>query len=100
MPLVIESAAVNVSSTIPSFRKKKMLAAFALAFLAAISAYADPNPTNPGPGNVFIEGQACSITWTPDTTGVWKTMTIELRTGDNFNMINLACASTQPAMIC
>ncbi|KAJ8584754.1 hypothetical protein M405DRAFT_773793 [Rhizopogon salebrosus TDB-379] len=71
-----------------------MLAAFALAFLAAISAYADPNPTNPGPGNVFIEGQACSITWTPDTTGVWKTMTIELRTGDNFNMINLALVGT------
>jgi len=71
-----------------------MLVAFALALLAAISVHADPNPTNPGPGAVFIEGQPCSITWDPDTTGLWKTMTIELKTGDNFNMINLTSTST------
>lgn len=77
-----------------------MLAAFAFTILAAMSVHADPNPTNPGPGDVFIEGQACAISWSPDTTGVWKTMNIELKTGDNFNMVNLTCASTHSATRC
>ncbi|OAX37064.1 hypothetical protein K503DRAFT_720300, partial [Rhizopogon vinicolor AM-OR11-026] len=71
-----------------------MLLALTLSLLAVISVHADPNPTNPGPGDVFIEGQSCAITWSPDTTGVWKTMDIELKTGDNFNMINLTMVGT------
>jgi hypothetical protein len=74
-----------------------MLAALALTVLAssaAIFVHADPDPTNPGPGDVFIEGQACSINWNPDTTGVWKTMIIQLKTGDNFDMVNLTTVGT------
>jgi hypothetical protein len=74
-----------------------MLAAIALTVLAssaAIFVHADPDPTNPGPGDVFIEGQACSINWNPDTTGVWKTMIIQLKTGDNFDMVNLTTVGT------
>lgn len=74
-----------------------MFAALALAVLvstAALFVHADPDPTNPGPGDVFIEGQACTMTWTPDTTGVWKTMIIQLKTGDNFNMVNLTTVGT------
>ncbi|KDQ61813.1 hypothetical protein JAAARDRAFT_55139 [Jaapia argillacea MUCL 33604] len=55
---------------------------------------ADPTPTAPGPGDSFNEGQQCSITWTPDTTGTWKTMSIELMTGDNFNMVHLTTVVT------
>ncbi|KAG0698188.1 hypothetical protein DFH29DRAFT_111822 [Suillus ampliporus] len=69
-----------------------MFAALALTLLAssaAIFVHADPDPTNPGPGDVFIEGQTCSITWNPDTTGVWKSMIIQLKTGNNFDMVNL-----------
>ncbi|KAG2103047.1 uncharacterized protein F5147DRAFT_580720 [Suillus discolor] len=74
-----------------------MFAALALTILAssaALFAHADPDPTNPGPGDVFIEGQACSMSWNPDTTGVWKTMIIQLKTGDNFNMVNLTTVGT------
>jgi hypothetical protein len=74
-----------------------MLAALALTVLAssaAIFVHADPDPTSPGPGDVFIEGQACSINWNPDTTGVWKTMIIQLKTGDNFDMVNLTTVGT------
>ncbi|KAA1470106.1 hypothetical protein DENSPDRAFT_741982, partial [Dentipellis sp. KUC8613] len=46
-------------------------------------------PTEPGPGEVFKEGQTCHIAWDPDTTGTWKTMNIELMTGNNFAMVHL-----------
>ncbi|KAG1735919.1 uncharacterized protein EDB91DRAFT_1056012 [Suillus paluster] len=74
-----------------------MFAALALTVLASSAALfvrADPDPTNPGPGDVFVEGQPCSITWNPDTTGVWKTMTIQLMTGNNFDMVNLTAVAT------
>ncbi|KIJ65480.1 hypothetical protein HYDPIDRAFT_67024, partial [Hydnomerulius pinastri MD-312] len=51
-------------------------------------------PNNPGPGDVFIEGQACAIGWDADTTGLWKNMSIELMTGDNFNMVYLTTVGT------
>ncbi|KAH9973380.1 hypothetical protein BJV74DRAFT_850335 [Russula compacta] len=50
---------------------------------------ADPAPSSPGPGDVFKPGSACPIAWTPDSTGTWKTMNIELMTGDNLNMVHL-----------
>lgn len=74
-----------------------MFAALALIILVSATAmfvHADPDPTSPGPGDVFIEGQACSINWNPDTTGVWKTMIIQLKTGDNFDMVNLTTVGT------
>ncbi|KIK45556.1 hypothetical protein CY34DRAFT_523904 [Suillus luteus UH-Slu-Lm8-n1] len=74
-----------------------MFAALALTILAssaAIFVHADPDPNNPGPGDVFIEGQACTMSWSPDTTGVWKTMIIQLKTGDNFDMVNLTTVGT------
>lgn len=83
---------VNLQFKAHSFHIKNMFAALALTILAssaALFAHADPDPNNPGPGDVFIEGQACSMSWNPDTTGVWKTMIIQLKTGDNFDMVNL-----------
>lgn len=64
---------------------------FAKVFLSALVAgaafvRADPNPTEPGPGDVFNEGSNCRIVWEPDTTGVWKVMNIELMSGSNFQM--------------
>jgi hypothetical protein len=50
---------------------------------------ADPTPTGPSPGQSFNEGSNCTVTWTPDTTGVWKSLDIELMTGDNINMVFL-----------
>ncbi|KAH7926007.1 hypothetical protein BV22DRAFT_989567, partial [Leucogyrophana mollusca] len=61
---------------------------------AALLARADPDPTNPGPGDVYIEGQTCQVGWDADTTGVWKSMSIELRTGDNFDMVYLTTVGT------
>lgn len=50
---------------------------------------ADPDPQEPGPGAVFNEGATCHIAWGADTTGAWKSMAIELMTGDNWNMVHL-----------
>jgi hypothetical protein len=55
----------------------------------ALVALADPTPSAPSPGQVFKQGGPCTIAWDPDTTGVWKTMNIQLMTGDNFNMVPL-----------
>jgi hypothetical protein len=64
--------------------------AFSALFLSiALVALADVTPTDPGPGQVFQAGAACAIAWTPDTTGTWKTLNIELMTGDNINMVHL-----------
>ena len=57
--------------------------------LPILSALADPVPDAPAPGDSFNEGSTCHIGWTADTTGTWKTMNIELMTGDNFNMVQL-----------
>ncbi|EIN06229.1 hypothetical protein PUNSTDRAFT_54488 [Punctularia strigosozonata HHB-11173 SS5] len=59
---------------------------FASALLAA---RADPNPSEPGPGDVFNQGASCPIAWDADASGTWKEMYIELMTGDNFNMVHL-----------
>jgi hypothetical protein len=52
-------------------------------------ALADPTPTGPSPDQVFNEGSTCTITWTPDPSGVWKNLDIELMTGDNIQMVFL-----------
>ena len=41
--------------------------------------------------DVQTTGQTCHIAWAKDTasTTAWKDMTIQLMTGDNFNMIHL-----------
>ncbi|TDL26702.1 hypothetical protein BD410DRAFT_783815 [Rickenella mellea] len=72
-----------------------MFASFVVAtLLAALPALADPTPNGPGPGDVFKEGADCPISWSADTTGVWKTMNIELMTGDNFNMVHLSTVAS------
>lgn len=74
-----------------------MFARILTALLAAASitsVQADPTPIAPGPGDVFIEGQSCSIAWSVDPTGAWTTMNIHLMTGDNYNMVQLAAIAT------
>ncbi|KAI6120539.1 hypothetical protein EDD17DRAFT_1775417 [Pisolithus thermaeus] len=66
-----------------------LLAAASISFVQA-----DPTPITPGPGDIFIEGQSCSITWSVDPTGAWTTMNIYLMTGDNYNMVQLAAVGT------
>lgn len=58
---------------------------------------ADPTPTAPGPGSVFNQGATCRTDWTIDSTGKWTSMSIQLMTGDNFNMISLADLATVDA---
>ena len=53
---------------------------------------ADPNPNSPGPGDIYNTGAQCPIGWAVDPTGVWKTMNIQLMTGDNLHMIPLTSA--------
>lgn len=65
-----------------------------LATVGTIYVQADPTPTAPGPGAVFIEGQTCSTSWQIDPSGLWKTMVIDLMTGDNYHMVHLATVGT------
>jgi len=67
--------------------------AFAALFAAVV---ADPTPTAPAPGTVFNEGADCTVQWNPDTSGAttWKTMNIQLMTGDNYNMVPLSTVGT------
>lgn len=74
---------------------------FTLLTLSAILAscilpavHADPVPLTPGPGDVFREGGDCTFTWTPDPTGTWNVMNIELMTGSNFAMVHLDTVAT------
>ncbi|CAE6445911.1 hypothetical protein ACGC1H_003924 [Rhizoctonia solani] len=46
-----------------------------------------PNPTEPSGSSVFNVGKECTIKWDADSTGSWKKMSIQLMTGDNWNMI-------------
>lgn len=72
-------------------------AALALAALLPIlPAFAEPTPSEPAPGAVFNEGATCHIAWEADPTGVWKEMSIQLMTGDNFNMIHLTSEFAMP----
>lgn len=52
-------------------------------------AFAQVVPTGPSPNQVFNDGTNCEVDWSPDTTGTWKTLNIELMTGDNLNMVHL-----------
>ena len=68
----------------------------ALFVLAApLIACADVTPTEPAPAEVFNAGTTCHIAWDGDanSTTSWKDMTIQLMTGDNFNMIALTSKS-------
>ena len=40
-------------------------------------------PTAPGPGEVFAVGSECSVSWTPDQSGKWKSFTIGLLTSSS-----------------
>ncbi|KAF8468042.1 hypothetical protein DFH94DRAFT_776794 [Russula ochroleuca] len=60
----------------------------------ALVALADPVPSSPSPGQIFNAGSTCQIAWTPDTTGLWKTMNIQLMTGDNLQMVALTTVAT------
>lgn len=57
--------------------------------LQLASVRADPGPLEPSSKSVFNEGSQCTIQWTPDPTGVWNVMNIELMTGSNQQMVHL-----------
>ncbi|KZT62188.1 hypothetical protein CALCODRAFT_420836, partial [Calocera cornea HHB12733] len=44
-------------------------------------------PTGPGPTDTFRAGSSCSISWTPDPTGEWTNVTIQLMSGQNMAML-------------
>ncbi|KAG8780153.1 hypothetical protein FRC15_009729 [Serendipita sp. 397] len=71
-----------------------MFASALAALLLASLVRSEPVPLEPSGTSVFNEGGNCTILWTPDTTGVWTTMNIELMTGDNFNQVHLKTVAT------
>ena len=71
-------------------KKLNMLSFVAFATLF-FTVFAEPTPTVPAPGAVYTQGAPCTVQWNADTSGssTWKSMTIQLMTGDNDNMIPL-----------
>jgi hypothetical protein len=59
---------------------------------AALVARADVTPSEPGPGSVYNAGSTCTVSWEgdKDSTTAWKDMSIQLMTGNNFEMIHLS----------
>ncbi|CAL1714395.1 unnamed protein product [Somion occarium] len=69
--------------------------ALVAAFIATLAvSRAEPVPSEPGPGSSFNEGANCPVTWEVDTTGVWKTMNIELMSGSNLQMNHITTIAT------
>jgi hypothetical protein len=62
-----------------------------LAILPASLIVADVAPTVPAPGYVANAGSNCAIGWAGDTSSstTWQNMSIQLMTGDNYDMIAL-----------
>jgi hypothetical protein len=65
-----------------------------LGLLQLVSVRADPTPLEPSSNSVFNEGGQCTMQWTPDPTGVWTVMNIELMTGSNEQMVHLRTVGT------
>ncbi|KAF9001561.1 hypothetical protein BDQ17DRAFT_625334 [Cyathus striatus] len=67
-----------------------------VALYAAQAAYGIVTPTGPGSSDVFKAGSTCLTTWKGDTDSPspWKTMDIELMSGDNFNMVHVTTVAT------
>jgi len=69
------------------------LLAFAFGLVSVVKS--DPVPLEPHATSVFNEGtDTCLVQWTPDPTGKWTTMYIELMTGDNFQQVHLKTVAT------
>ena len=66
--------------------------AFILSLASAV--FAEIIPTVPDPGHIYNEGSTCEVGWTPDTTGQWKAMNIQLMTGSNVQMVSLTSSSS------
>lgn len=55
---------------------------------------ADVTPSAPGPGSVFKAGGQCPMEWGVGTASRWKSMTIDLMTGDNQSMVKVTNVAT------
>ncbi|WAQ83811.1 hypothetical protein PtA15_4A260 [Puccinia triticina] len=64
-----------------------MLNVIAIVYLALLgTVYSAVTPTGPGPNEIFREGQPCKISWNLDTSNKWKSFSVDLMSGSNFNM--------------
>jgi len=71
--------------------------------LLSLAARAALTPVAPGPGDIFPAGSQCSMGWTPDSTGTWTNVTIQLMSGQNLDMTPVALVAqgldgTNPAL--
>lgn len=69
------------------------LTALATLFSAfAISVNAIVSPLEPSPGVVYRQGQMCRTNWAGDISGSYGQMSIQLMTGNNWNMVHIDSA--------
>lgn len=68
--------------------------ASALLFTLLPLASAIVTPTTPDGSTVVNEGDNIDIAWAADDTGSWNNVTIQLMTGDNFQMVPLQTLAT------
>lgn len=67
---------------------------FTLLTLLAASAAAQMVPTSPDGSTVARIGSELTTLWEKDASGVWDDVTIQLMSGDNFNMIPVTTLTT------
>jgi len=75
-----------------TLHRTNMLSSFLVAalFAAASPSLAAVNPTSPDSSTVVKVGDDITALWTVDTTGTWNNMEIQLMTGGNLQMVELA----------
>lgn len=67
-----------------------MIASILFALLPFVSAIV--TPTTPDGSTVVNEGGELDVAWAADDTGSWTNVTIQLMTGDNFQVSRNAAA--------
>lgn len=76
------------------------LSAITAIFLAiAAPALAAVSPTSPSAGTVVRIGQDLTALWTADSTGQWTDMTVQLMTGDNFQVSAGGCGRGEGGLL-
>ncbi|KAH6915677.1 hypothetical protein BKA70DRAFT_1253458 [Coprinopsis sp. MPI-PUGE-AT-0042] len=70
----------------------KIAALTSVLFAASALVRAEVTPSEPGPGSSYTAGETCTVSWDGDRDSdtIWKDMSIQLMTGDNFNMVHLS----------
>ncbi|TFK24545.1 hypothetical protein FA15DRAFT_592251 [Coprinopsis marcescibilis] len=78
------------------FSKTSAFTTLALALVTPLFVRAVVTPNEPGPDSSYTAGGTCSIVWAGDADSdtLWADMSIQLMTGNNFEMVHITTVAT------